>query len=365
MSGLNDNNEGKKIKEKKEGFFKSVLKSIKSFEKYEDFGLEGIGKTSSYLLKIVAIFTLVITAMTMYKFSNSLSNVLAYLNENVRTLTYEDETLQVNDNEKLEISGQDILAGKIIIDTSELNEEQINAYKENIKNEENGILLLKDKFILKNEMIASISETSYKDFLGQYGIKSMDKQSVLDYFQNNQMKIYSSMFATLYIAMFAIYLASFLVDSLVLGTLGFITARIVGMKIKFSATYSMGVHALTLPIILNMLYVILNGFTGYTIKYFQFMYTAISYIYVITAILIIKSDYIKRREEVEKIKSAQEQIREEIQAKKQKEDEEKEQEQDELEKKKQKDKENKERKKREERREKSPDVGEKPEGSNV
>lgn len=357
--------EKNKNKVKKEGFFKNVLKSIKSFEKYEDFGLEGIGKTSSYLIKIVAIFTLIITAMTMYKFSNSLNSALAYFDENVRTLTYESEILSVNDNEKLEISSQSNIAGKIIIDTSELNEEQINEYRENIKNEQNGIVLLRDKLIMKNEMLSSVSEISYKDFLEQYGINSMDKQGVLDYFQNNQMRIYTSIFATLYIAMFVIYIASFLVDALVLGVLGYITARIVGMKIRFSAAFSMGVHALTLPIILNMLYVILNGFTGYTIKYFQFMYTAISYIYVITAILIIKSDYIKRSKEVEKIKSVQEQVREEIQAKKQKEDEEKEKEQDELEKKKQKDKENKERKKREGRREKSPDVGEKPEGSNV
>lgn len=357
--------EKNKNKVKKEGFFKNVLKSIKSFEKYEDFGLEGIGKTSSYLIKIVAIFTLIITAMTMYKFSNSLNSALAYFDENVRTLTYESEILSVNDNEKLEISSQSNIAGKIIIDTSELNEEQINEYRENIKNEQNGIVLLRNKLIMKNEMLSSVSEISYKDFLRQYGINSMDKQEVLNYFQNNEVKIYSSMFATLYICMFAIYIASFLVDALVLGALGYITARIIGMKIRFSAAFSMGVHALTLPIILNMLYVILNGFTGYTIKYFQFMYTAISYIYVITAILIIKSDYIKRSKEVEKIKSVQEQVREEIQAKKQKEDEENEKEREELEKKKRKDKENKERNKRKQRNEDAPDIGDKPEGSNV
>lgn len=357
--------EKNKNKVKKEGFFKIVLKSIKNFEKYEDFGLEGIGKTSSYLIKIVAIFTLIITAITMYKFSSSLNSALAYFDENVRTLTYESEILNVNDNEKLEISSQSNIAGKIIIDTSELNEEQINEYRENIKNEQNGIVLLRNKLIMKNEMLSSVSEISYKDFLRQYGINSMDKQEVLNYFQNNEVKIYSSMFATLYICMFAIYIASFLVDALVLGALGYITARIIGMKIRFSAAFSMGVHALTLPIILNMLYVILNGFTGYTIKYFQFMYTAISYIYVITAILIIKSDYIKRSKEVEKIKSVQEQVREEIQAKKQKEDEENEKEREELEKKKRKDKENKERNKRKQRNEDAPDIGDKPEGSNV
>ena len=74
----------------------------------------------------------------------------------------------------------------------------------------------------------------------------------------------------------------------------------------------MGVHALTLPIILNILYIILNAFTGYTIKYFQIMYTAISYIYMVAAILIIKSDYIKRQMELDKLKSEQEKVRAEL-----------------------------------------------------
>ena len=56
-----DNNDEKKVK--KNGFFRDVLKSIKDFDKYEDFGLEGLGKTSGYLIKLVAIFTLIITSI--------------------------------------------------------------------------------------------------------------------------------------------------------------------------------------------------------------------------------------------------------------------------------------------------------------
>ena len=43
MSNI-EKNENKKVKGN--GFFKDVLKSIKDFDKYEDFGLEGVGKTS-------------------------------------------------------------------------------------------------------------------------------------------------------------------------------------------------------------------------------------------------------------------------------------------------------------------------------
>ena len=43
---------GKNIK--KEGFFRAFIKSIKDFDKYEDFALESIGKTTVYLLKLIA-----------------------------------------------------------------------------------------------------------------------------------------------------------------------------------------------------------------------------------------------------------------------------------------------------------------------
>lgn len=350
---------------KKEGFFKKVIKSIKDFDKYEDFGLEGIGKTSIYLLQIVAIFTLVVTAMSVYQFSNSLNEAVAYFDENIQSLVYEEGILKVNSNKKLEVESQENITGKIIIDTSELADEQIEEYKANLKEQSNGIVLLKDKMLIKNEMLSSITETTYKDFLSQYNVNTLDKQAILDYFNNNQVTIYTTIFATVYIYMLAIYVSSILVDAIVLGALGFLIARIIGMRIRFGATFSMGVHALTLPIILNMLYVILNGFTGYTIKHFQFMYTAISYIYIITAIFIIKSDYIKRQNEVERIKTEQEKVREELEAQKRREEDEENKKKEEKERENQKEKERKDNKKKEDAKGKLPDIGEKPEGSSV
>ena len=181
---------------KKEGFFKTVLKSIKNFEKYEDFGLEGMGKTASYLLKIVAIFTLVVAIMTVYKFSNSFNSALGYFDENVKSLKYADGILKINDDEKLEVSSQNNITGKIIIDTSDLTEEQINEYRDNIKNEANGIVLLKEKLILKNEMLSAVSEVTYNDFFAQYNITSLNKQEILNYLNNSRVQIYSSVFIT-------------------------------------------------------------------------------------------------------------------------------------------------------------------------
>ena len=351
--------ENKQQTKKRDGFFKTVLKSIKDFDKYEQFGLEGMGRTCLYLLQMVAIITIIVVAVLIYQFSTTMQSAVIYFNDNVQEMSYTDGILTVNSNQKLEVDTNSTIAQKIIVDTSDLTDEQIEQYRTDLNDLNSGIILLKDKILIKNEMLTAITETTYTDILSQYNITNLDKQSVLDYIYANQSQVYISVAIVEFIYMFAIYLTSILMDTLVLALLGLIVSRIAGMKIKFSACFSMGVHALTLPIILNILYIILNAFTGYTIKYFQIMYTAISYIYMVAAILIIKSDYIKRQMELDKLKSEQEKVRAELD--RQKEEKKKEEEKRKEEKKEQKEKESGE----DVVKQKDSDTGEKPEGSNV
>ena len=351
--------ENKKQTKKRDGFFKTVLKSIKDFDKYEQFGLEGMGRTCLYLLQMVAIITIIVVAVLIYQFSTTMQSAVIYFNDNVQEMSYTDGILTVNSNQKLEVDTNSTIAQKIIVDTSDLTDEQIEQYRTDLNDLNSGIILLKDKILIKNEMLTAITETTYTDILSQYNITNLDKQSVLDYIYANQSQVYISVAIVEFIYMFAIYLTSILMDTLVLALLGLIVSRIAGMKIKFSACFSMGVHALTLPIILNILYIILNAFTGYTIKYFQIMYTAISYIYMVATILIIKSDYIKRQMELDKLKSEQEKIRAELDN--QKEEDKKEEERRKEEKKEQKEKESGE----DADKQSDSETGEKPEGSNV
>ena len=351
--------ENKQQTKKRDGFFKTVLKSIKDFDKYEQFGLEGMGRTCLYLLQMVAIITIIVVAVLIYQFSTTMQSAVIYFNDNVQEMSYTDGILTVNSNQKLEVDTNSTIAQKIIVDTSDLTDEQIEQYRTDLNDLNSGIILLKDKILIKNEMLTAITETTYTDILSQYNITNLDKQSVLDYIYANQSQVYISVAIVEFIYMFAIYLTSILMDTLVLALLGLIVSRIAGMKIKFSACFSMGVHALTLPIILNILYIILHAFTGYTIKYFPIMYTAISYIYMVAAILIIKSDYIKRQMELDKLKSEQEKVRAELD--RQKEEDRKEEEKRKEEKKEQKEKESGE----DVVKQKDSDTGEKPEGSNV
>ena len=165
-------------------------------------------------------------------------------------------------------------------------------------------------------MLTKELEYVYKDIGNMYGINEFNKEDVLKFIDNaNTINLYISFFIASTIYMFILYFISTLVDSIMLAILGYIVARIFGIKIRFKATFNMGIYALTLPIILNLIYIIVNAFTGFEVKYFNWMYTSISYIYMIVAILMIKADFINKQAEVMKIMEEQEKVRKELEEK--------------------------------------------------
>ena len=148
----------------------------------------------------------------------------------------------------------------------------------------------------------------------------------------------------MFIYLFTVYVTTNLVDAVILGALGYIFARIVKLRLKYKATFNIGIYALTLPIILNLIYMLVNVFTGFEIRYFQWMYTSIAYIYVVVAILMIKTEIINQRMQLIKIKEIQEQVAKEAEEEIPKE---------------------KEEEKEEKKEEKEKTSGEEPEGSNA
>ncbi len=203
----------------------------------------------------------------------------------------------------------------IIINTNAENDLE-NEYINKINKYENGIVLLKDKLIYKNNILSQNIEYSYENILNFYDIQEFEKQDVLNFVNSiNGIGLYSGFVLFIGMYMFVIYFISTLIDAFMLAILGFVLARIIGVKIKFKATFNIGAYALTLPIILNLIYIVINAFTGFTIRYFQWMYTTISYIYVIVSILIIKTDLINRQMELMKIIEEQEKVKKELEEK--------------------------------------------------
>lgn len=123
---------------------------------------------------------------------------------------------------------------------------------------------------------------------------------------------YEIFFIVVFFSVLTAYFTTTFIDAAMLGLLGLIVAGLVGMRIKYKSTFNIGIHALTLPLILQIIYLSVNILTGFEVKYFQWMYTTISYIYVVVAILMIKTQFINQQIELIKIQLEQEKVRKEM-----------------------------------------------------
>lgn len=308
--------------EKNMNFFNRLITSIKDFEKYAIFATEKTRKAIAYLALVILIFSIVIASVFTYKFNISTNNAIDYFKTNISEVSYKDNNLNINSGEELKLINPEEVLPIVIINTNTTEEQEKN-YQNEISSYENGILILKDKFIYKNEMLSQNINYEYKDIASMYGISEFEKEDVLTFIANtNNINLYISFFIVIVIYLFTIYFVSTMADVIMLGILGFIFSRIIGIRLRFKATFNMGVYALTLPVLLNMIYIIVNSITGLEIKYFSWMYTTISYIYMIVAILIIKTDLINRQVELMKIIEEQEKVKKEMEEQKKEKEEE-------------------------------------------
>jgi len=299
-----ENNDEVKLKKLK--FFQKIWYSITDFEKYPYMAAEGIARAISYLIGITVIFVMAVSICVVY---NAMSNIKENLSNNFPEISYSNNQLNVNSNIPIIVDMQGINGNqKIIIDTKIENEEEINSYIEDINI---GILLLRDKIILVNKNNTNTSvEYTYSDFFDELNlnITEFNKQDILQFIDSPY--TYLMLFLIIFICLIVSYLLTILIDSITLSLLGLITTVFVGLRIKYIAIFNMSVYALTLSIILNMIYIIANCFFKISIDYFQIAYISIAYIYLVAVIFIIKSDFIKKQQELMKIIEEQRKKRE-------------------------------------------------------
>ena len=98
----------------------------------------------------------------------------------------------------------------------------------------------------------------------------------------------------------SIYLAT-LLDVLTLSVFGLLTCYVAKLKINYKAVFNMSIYAMTLSIFLRIIYIVITMLTEYRIKYFDIMYSSISYIILAAALFMIKSDVIKQQLQLMKI----------------------------------------------------------------
>ena len=189
-----------KIKTKKMKFFKRLWYSISKIEKYPDMAAEGFKRALGYLVKIVMLLTLVISAGMIYQTNTLVQKGINYLNNEFPEFTYKDGMLSVASETELKINQEKFPIGEVIVDTNTEDEQKVNQYINEVTENGEGVVLLKDKLIIKNSSVVGTINYSYKDTFEQMGITEFNKQDVIDYTNGSGMiKLYASLFLTIFV----------------------------------------------------------------------------------------------------------------------------------------------------------------------
>lgn len=340
-------------KELKVGFFKKVWQSITKIEKYPDMAAEGVARAIIYMAKIVAILAIVLCIGMVFQTYQMIVEGVDYLQNEFPEFSYSEGVLKVEAQEQPMIY-EETFVGKTIIDTNVQDEQKINEYINLVQEAGSGIIVLQDKVILKSEAVAGTVNYNYKEMFTQMEITQFTKQDVINYATTYQsLSLYVSIFLTIFIYSFMMYFITTLSNAVMLSVLGYLTTVLARIKMRYAAIFNMSVYALTLSVILNMIYIGINIFKEFSIQYFDVMYVTVAAIYLIAAIFILKSEFIKKQMELMKIAEAQAIVKKQI--------EEQEEKQDKKEEKKEKEKKDS----KEEKNEEESDLGQEPEGSNA
>ena len=301
-------------------FFKKVWYSIRKFEKYPAMATEGLWRAIKYLTTLTIIVTIFLMIGSLLKIKTLIGYFAQYVNDNIPEFSYSDGKLNIEAEESIIIENiEEIGVDKIVINTLVETQEQKDELEENNLTDGIVIFLFKDEIIFKTNLedIENIRQTyTYSNVIGNYldeNIETFNKAEFLEFLTSEKMSTFYIQYASfMFICLFIINLIIALLDSFEIAILGVITSTMARLRMRFVAIYNMAIYSLTLSMILNILYIIINYFTGFTITCFQVAYITIAYICLAATIFIIKADFIKKMQEVEKIKQEQLKVREEI-----------------------------------------------------
>lgn len=282
--------------QKKQGFFTRIKKSIFKFEEYEKFIQEPLGKAFGYFFKLIAIFSLFVTIALTYILNNNVDNIKTAIETEFPKFKIENNVLDIEEKDNFEyfIDDYDV---QIIMNENQSNYEQ-NDYK-------NSLIMLKDKAIIKYNGITQ--EIGYND------IGTISNNTIIDFFKTKEWKtLYINVCFVMFVLNFILYSIIILLDVITLSVLGLILNTLIRTRFKYQDLVKISIYAMTLPILLYLLYIVANCLFGTTIKFFQLAYSAISYIYLITVMLMIKADVIKNTQELQKVLDEQKKVKEEL-----------------------------------------------------
>lgn len=311
------------MQNKKVGFFTRIKKSIFKFDEYEKFIEESLGKAFKYFFKLMLVLSLLVSIALICNFNSNFKRIKLAIQNELPEFEIKDGILEIKEDEKMEYYFEDYNFQFVMDQTQEVYTE--DSY-------DNSITMLQKSMFIKVD--------NYTQEIGYNDIGDISKQIILEGLKGKYwIVVYIIMFFIMILFSFITYSTVIFFDIVTLSILGLIINLFIRTKFKYKDLVKISIYSMTLPILLITLYIVANVLFGTTIKIFGLACDAISYIYLITVMLMMKSDAIKNSQELQDLREEQKKVKEELEREKQEEKEKQERkEQEEKERKKEKDK---------------------------
>ena len=163
------------------------------------------------------------------------------------------------------------------------------------------------------KQIKEISDEEFNSITTATNMNLFTKQELLEYFEDtNQILLYVKIYAIIFVYLLIFNIISVFFEVILLTIFGYIATIFMRLRIRFNALFKIAIHSLTLPIILKTIVILVENFTAFRVKYFEFMYIGIACVYIITAISMLRMDIIKNKEELMNILEEQKRDKEEL-----------------------------------------------------
>lgn len=298
-------------KEQKMNFFKRFYMSIFKLEEFPKLFTEKVSKAIGYFAVLILITVLILNFFNIMQFSKMFEKGFEFI-KTLPNFKYENGTLPDN----LYASGFDEEYNVFfVMDTSkdfkevkEVTDFADKEYGNNYLDADVSILSYKTEMFVNyygTQMLINYNEILTEQNITEFELNELIKD-VEEFGLNNINIVYYLYFTVFeFIALFA----SLLLDAIMLAIFASIASLMIcRVDLKFKQGLVMACHAMTLPIVITLIYNLANILTGFYMEYFSYMILLIEYIYVVAVIFMLKSDKQKMEEELAKIEETRKEV---------------------------------------------------------
>ena len=155
--------------QEKIGFFKRIKIAVFNLEEYGIFLGERLTKSFKYFFLLILLLTLVTIIAGTYDFYKMINTGINYITNEMPDFLYEDGNIYFENNIEAYDNNYDFM---LYINTdNEVSEEILDSYKKNIYSVQDGLIILKDRFIYVTEN--NSFENKYEDLMKIYELNIM------------------------------------------------------------------------------------------------------------------------------------------------------------------------------------------------